>query len=182
MVLDLLVIGALSFAALLGAFSGALAQGARLLAAVGAGLLSRRAGAFLASQLEGATALPDSLLGPLSTSVAFICLYLVLHLAGRALVRNFTRDRELRALDRSAGAFFGAIQAAVVVWIVLSVLVGLEGRMGLRLGGEGSLAACLVRDHDFFSAIRSGGEGSQQAPGKGSGQDPARGLVKEQGT
>lgn len=176
MVLDLLVIGLLSFAALLGAFSGALAQGARLLAAVGAGLLSRPVGGRLAAWLEGQGGLPESLIGPLSVSVAFVCLYLLLHLAGRALVRNFTRNRELRALDRSAGAFFAAIQAAVIAWIVLSVLVGLEAKMGLRLGGEGSLAATLVRDHDFFSSVRSwDGTSHGEAPSEGGVKAPAKG-------
>lgn len=157
MVLDLVVIGALSFAALVGALSGALAQGTRLLAVAAAGLLSRPAGAWLGTHLEDTSGLPPSVIGPVSTSAAFVCLYLLLHFTGRALVRNFTRDRELRALDRCAGAFFGALQAGVILWIALSVLVGLEGRIGLRLGGEGSLAATVVRKHDFFSAIRSDG-------------------------
>lgn len=155
MILDLLVIGVLSFAALLGAFSGALAQGARLLAAAGAGILSKPAGHLLAGTLGEIGDLPRTLTGPLATSIAFVCIYLVLHLAGRALARSFTRDRELRAVDRSAGAFFGALQAAILVWVVLSVLVGIESKIGLRLGGEGSLSATLVREHDFFSALRT---------------------------
>lgn len=153
MTLDLLVIAALTLFAVVGAFDGALAQGARLIALVAAGLLGRPLGAHLAPAAATVTGLPAGWVLPLAIALCTFGLFVVLNFAGRRIARGLTRDSQARAVDRGAGAFFGALQAAVVAWIVLSALVRLESLADLSLGGEGSLAARLARRHDFFGAL-----------------------------
>lgn len=153
MTLDLIVIAALTLFAVVGAFDGALAQGARLVAIVIAGLLGRPLGEHLAPAVEAATDLPTGLVGPLTIGLCTFGLFLILGFAGRRIARGLTRDHQVRAADRGAGAFFGALQAAVIAWIAVSALVRLEAMAHRSLGGEGSLAARLAREHDFFGAV-----------------------------
>jgi uncharacterized membrane protein required for colicin V production len=152
-ILDLVVIALMTVFAVVGAFDGALAQGARLLAALGAGLLGRTLGAALAPWLAAATGLPVAIAAPLAVAISCVGLYLLLHFVGRRIARGLTRNHDVRAIDRGTGAFFGALQAAVIAWVLLSILVGVEDRVRLPLGGETSLAASLVRRHNFFSTI-----------------------------
>lgn len=153
MILDLVVIAFLTLFAVVGAFDGALAQGARLLAVAGAGLLGRPLGDLLAPAVARAVRLPDAVVGPLVTAAACLVLFLLLNFAGRRIARGLTRAPPVRAADRGAGALFGALQAAVIAWIAVSLLVAVEEKAGTSLGGEGSLAARVVRKHNFFSAL-----------------------------
>lgn len=156
MILDLVVIGVITLFAVVGAFDGALAQGARLAAAAGAGLLGRPVGARLAPVLTAEAGIPTALAEPAAVGLSCLVLFLVLSFAGRRIARGLTRDHDVRAMDRSAGAFFGALQAAVVAWVLLSILVGIEDRAQVSLGGEGSLAARLARSHNFFDVLPGG--------------------------
>lgn len=181
MFLDLLVLAGLAFAGLLGALSGAAAQGVRLVAVATAGLLARPAGAFVTGALVEKTPLPEPLAGPLATSIAFVCVYVLVHFAGRALVRGLTKDREVKAVDRSAGALFGALQGAAIAWVVLSVLVGMEAKIGLRLGGEGSFTASLAKDHNFFAALRQVDEEPKPAPSSSKPKPKEQAVVTPEG-
>ena len=142
MILDLVVIGAITLFAVVGAFDGALAQGARLLAIVAAGLLGRPLGALLAPVLRSELGVPTAIAEPVAVGFSSLALFLVLNFAGRRIARGLTRNHDVRAVDRSAGAFFGAIQAGVVAWIVVSLLVAVEDKAGVRpRGGWGLVPA-----------------------------------------
>ncbi len=166
MILDLVTIGLMTVFAVIGAIDGALAQGARLVAAVGAGLLGRPVGEQLAPVLVAYTGLPEKIASPIAVAVTCVLLYLLLHFVGRRIARGLTRNHDVRAVDRGVGAFFGALQAAVIAWVFLSILVGVEEKVRLPLGGESSLAASLAREHNFFAALRGAEDESSAAARK----------------
>ena len=73
MILDLIVLGLVALFSVVGAFDGALAQGARLLAAVAAGLLGRQAGEQLTPALSAATGLPAAIASPGAVAISASC-------------------------------------------------------------------------------------------------------------
>ena len=90
-------------------------------------------------------------------------LYLLLHFVGRRIARGLTKNQDVRAVDRAAGALFGALQAGVIAWVLLSILVGIEEKVHVPLGGSSSLGASIAREHNFFTALR----GEEQAGSAG---------------
>lgn len=167
MILDLAVIGLLTLWAIVGAVDGALLQGARLAAAAGAGLLGIPLGERLAPAIVAETPLPLGFATPVAVALCCVGLYFLLGYAFRRLARAATAQRDVRAVDRAAGAFFGALQAAVIAWFLLSILVAIEERTHVDLGSEGSLAASLAREHNFFSALRGDEAEAAAAPATG---------------
>ncbi len=154
MTLDLVCLGVLTLCAVLGALSGALAQTARLAAVAAAAVLGRPLATLLAPVIVDNTGLPAGFASPIALALSCALVYLVLHFVAVRIARAFTENRDVRAVDRSVGAFFGALQAAVLVWVVLSILVGIEDKVRIPLGAEGSFAASVARDHNFFVALR----------------------------
>jgi membrane protein required for colicin V production len=149
---DLVAAGAILLFALAGAVAGALVQLARL-AAIVAGVLLAKPLAGVIAPLLSPLGLEGRAAGWTATALAFAGLYLAFHLGGRGIARLLTEDRELRAVDRAAGGFLGALQAVVVLWVALSAVLLLERaapRFGIGLPEQGSLAAEATRAYPFF--------------------------------
>jgi membrane protein required for colicin V production len=154
--LDLIVAFLLIFFCIAGALSGALAQGAHLAAVIASGMFGRPVGALLAPAVGDALGVPKLVANIAATSLAFLCLYVGLHLLGKAVARRLTRDGNARAVDRALGAVLGSAKTLLIVWVLLSGLVFLEKPIGgFSLGwsfdGKGSFFAAMARDHNFFS-------------------------------
>lgn len=142
--------------ALFGAQSGALEQLFRLGAGVACAFLGRPIGAALAGPLSARTGWPPSLSSVAASSLAFVGLFVLFRIAARALAWSLTRDGEVRAVDRGAGAFVGAARALFFAWVLLSALVMAERpaeRLGLRFDARSSLFATLSRRVNFFQAL-----------------------------
>lgn len=155
MTLDLAVLGILVLFAVLGASWGAMRQLVFLGAAV-AGVLATRA---LAPPV--AAGFSRSVPAPLARGAAVLLVFfgvLVLgSFAGNLALRRAGPGRSWSPADRAAGALLGAAKAALVLWVVLSVLAftGPLGPAWLRLDPRGSDFAALVRRHNLFDAWRS---------------------------
>ncbi len=119
--LDLLCLGILVLAAVVGAFAGALSQLAHA-AAVAAGWVGARAlGPRLALLLQGKV--PAFAAHPLGALAAFVGCTAVAALAARLLIAlTPLRRAPGSGPDRALGALMGGLQAAVVLWIALSAL------------------------------------------------------------
>lgn len=156
MVLDLIVAVAVLGTAIFGAQSGALEQLFRLGAGVACAVLGRPIGAWLAGPLAAKTGWPPSLAGMVASSLAFVALFVLFRIAAKALAWSLTRDGEVKAIDRGAGAFVGAARALFFAWVLLSALVMAEKpaeRLGLKLDARSSLFATLTRKVNFFQAV-----------------------------
>lgn len=150
--LDLLVGGTVLLFALLGAASGALLQSTRL-AAIVAGVVLAKPVSHAIAPAFGSLGLSVRAAAWIGTAVSGVAIYLVFRMGGRAIGRLLAEDREVRAWDRALGGLFGATQALVVIWVLLSAVLLLEHappRLRLHLPEGGSFFAVATRDHPFF--------------------------------
>lgn len=152
MILDFLVVGAITFAAILGALAGALSQVARFVAALGSWLLGGFVGRWLAVHVAEALGASEQAVAPFTVGLSFVGLYLLLSMLGKAVARNLTEEHEVRSVDRATGALLGAAQAAILLWVGLSLLVAIERPLGLRIA-ERSFAAELAREYGVLDVV-----------------------------
>lgn len=156
MTLDEACLIAVVFAALCGAFTGALSQLAQLCAA-GAGFAgSRLFGPRLSRLIDSRVPL---FVAPAAASlIAFVVCATVAGLAVRALLGAFARRERRGGWDRALGALLGGGQAALVLWVALTALA-VFGRP-LKLGP----VVADPRHSDLVAFARRHGAFARTAP------------------
>jgi membrane protein required for colicin V production len=144
--LDLAVLGLLLLFTVAGAFSGALQQLAKLAAVLAGWLVARRAAPPLAALAWGAR--PPPWARSVAAAVIFVVMAVLVGLAGRAVARRLHGPSgRPGALDRAGGALLGGAKAALVAWLVLSILARLgpiavgSFRLDARRSDFGAVAA-----------------------------------------
>lgn len=126
MVLDLAVLAALLLAALAGACSGALRQLVQLAAAVIGWAAARFLGPSVA--IGFARFVPGPMARPVAAGLLFAGGFALASLLGAALVRASAKEGGGRGpADRGLGALLGGAKAALVLWVIVSVLALLGG-------------------------------------------------------
>lgn len=155
MTLDLVVLGALVLAAVLGAASGALRQAAQLLAVVAGWLAARRLGPAVARGFG--RALPLEAARPAAAVLLFVGAATLAALVLHALLAAGGLARAVKSpADRAAGALLGGAKAALVAWVLLSALVLAGGPVGVgraRVDPAGSDLADVARAHNLLVRI-----------------------------
>lgn len=155
MTIDLVALAVLVLAAIAGAFSGALRQAVQLGAVAVGWLAARHLGATVAQGLSGHV--PAVVARPLAAAVLFLGGAVLAGWIGRTLLRAGGLARAVRGpADRAAGALLGGAKAALVVWVLLSMLALAGGAVGvgrLRADPRGSDLAALAHDHNLLVRI-----------------------------
>ena len=163
MSLDQLCLAAVVVAAVAGAFQGARPHLLRLGSVVAGWLGARALGPEVAAALHGRV--PAFAAGPVGSVVAFLGCALAARLVLGFAWRLVAGEGEKGGADRGLGAVLGAVQAAAVIWVLLSALAswGRPVRLGpLALDPGRSELAALARSHSAFSLVR----GEPGEPGK----------------
>jgi uncharacterized membrane protein required for colicin V production len=162
--LDLLVLGAVAFFGIWGAFSGFAKQVAQAFALVGAGFAAAPAGRFFAEPM--AKGLQSSLSVGLvvATIAAFFVIYLFVRLLVTLVVRRVLagKDPENRTADRVLGFGLGGTKTLAAAWIAVSAATFVENN--LVLGGKkysftpkDSKAVAFARQVNFIELVQFSG-------------------------
>lgn len=148
MIIDVIAIGLVLLAAIVGAFTGALAQLVHLVGLALAWLLGRFAGLRFGPRLAGAIHVPAILgVALLALGVGFV-VFVGIHVIGRGLLRRLRHGRGPGRYDRAAGILVGATKSGLVVWLVMSLVVFFDGPLaglGWKIDTRGSEVASLAR-------------------------------------
>ncbi len=157
MLLDVLVLVALTLAALHGATDGALRQLLQLCAALIGWLAARHLAAPVAAGLG--RWFPGFLARPGASVLLFLGAFALVSLVGTLALRGTSMAAVVRGpTDRGAGAILGGVKGALVVWVLLSALAlaggALPGRLGA--GARASEYASLAGDHNLLVRIDPG--------------------------
>ncbi len=153
MALDLLSIGVVAVLAILGGIYGVLGQIARLGALLLAAALAAPVGALLRPILQEATSLSAGAVVFLTASLTFFVLLFSFRWVGVRIARKLTPAGAPRGVDRGVGALVGAAQGLLLAWLVASVLLALDDRIGSRFASEGSFIAAAARALPAYSLL-----------------------------
>jgi membrane protein required for colicin V production len=155
--LDVACLVALAAAALAGAATGALRQLAKVaaagLAVAGARVFAPSVAAVLVRWA------PPALADPAASAATFLGLYLALALLlGLAARAARAAGAVPASADRGLGALLGGAKAALVLWVLVSVLVAWGKPLpvvGDRLGASASDFAAFARTHGALGALHA---------------------------
>lgn len=155
---DLLVIGLVAFFAIVGAFSGAAKQIARLVAAIAAGAIARLCGPFAAPLLARELQTSQTVGIVIASLTIFFVAFLIIRYAVHQLLLRILAGKEMkdRGLDRSIGFFMGGLKAGAIAWFILCAISFLEdnvsiGGKRLSLAPKGSVLFSIARNHNLFA-------------------------------
>lgn len=131
---DLIALGAVALFAIWGAFSGFARQVGQAAAGVAAVFAAVPSGRFLAEPF--AQALRTSLtVGTVTATIAaFVLIYLVVRAIVTGIIKRLLGGKEPeknRGADRALGFGLGGAKAALLVWLVVSAAVFIEGNLVL---------------------------------------------------
>lgn len=155
MTLDLVVLGLLLVASLLGAASGALRQVLQLGGVLAGWMAARHLSAPVARGLE--KALPEVLARPAAAALLFAGTFALATLAGGMVLRARGLSRAVHGpADRALGALLGGTKGALAAWVLLSALALAGGPVGpgrLRVDPRGSEFAGLAGEHNLLVRV-----------------------------
>jgi membrane protein required for colicin V production len=152
--LDLLVLAVLAFAALHGVMGGALRQVVQLGAAVLGWLSARHLGPAVAGGFG--RWFPGIVARPAASMLLFVGTYALVTLVAGVLLRGTQLSRMVGGpTDRGAGGVLGGAKGALIAWVLLSALALGGGRAPAWLGGSarGSDFATLAARHNLLLRI-----------------------------
>lgn len=156
MLLDLLVLVVLALFALHGATGGALKQVLQLAAAVVGWLAARHLAMPVADGLSRWLRLPGFVARPSAWALLFFGAFALVSLVGAATLRATSISTVVRGpTDRGAGAVLGGAKGGLIVWMVVSAFVLVEGALPARLraAAEGSQYRELARKHNLLQRL-----------------------------
>jgi membrane protein required for colicin V production len=186
--LDLVVLGLLVGASLLGAASGALRQALQLGGVLAGWMAARHLSAAVAGGFG--RALPESLARPAAAALLFAGTFALLTLAGGLALRARGLSRVVHGpADRALGALLGGAKGALAAWVLLSALALAGGPVGsgrLRVDPRGSEFAGLARRHNLLARVDPVAAGKLERlaavlrdPGRVAGDAEARRLLED---
>lgn len=156
--LDLWLLGVVGVFALIGGFSGALKQLSQWGGLALAYFLGTRLAAAMGPSAPALLPLP-----PIAAQVGLRVLvvlgvYVAASLALRFLFARLLPSGALTRADRAAGVAMGGLKAALVIWLMLSIVVAFDrplAKAGWDLDRQapGSRALALTRRHSLMDAV-----------------------------
>jgi membrane protein required for colicin V production len=160
-VIDVIILCAVVFFSLLGAYTGAAKQIANLVGMAAAYFVCKRLGPVVGPKLAAAAGTADLIGVLLGTVLLFIAvLTLVRFILGTLLNRLMQgKDPSNRGPDRMIGLVLGGAKVAIICYVLLSALTFVEKHVvvaGQRLGisPEGSKAFAVARRYNLFEATQ----------------------------
>jgi membrane protein required for colicin V production len=160
-VIDVIILCAVVFFSLLGAYTGAAKQIANLVGMAAAYFVCKRLGPVVGPKLAAAAGTADLIGVLLGTVLLFIAvLTLVRFILGTLLNRLMRgKDPSNRGPDRMIGLVLGGAKVAIICYVLLSALTFVEKHVvvaGQRLGisPEGSKAFAVARRYNLFEATQ----------------------------
>lgn len=160
MIVDLLCVGVVALFALLGYFSGFLAQFARLIALAAAYVVARPLGELLIGPVSATFRLPRLTGRIVAAAVAFLLAYALLATLVMFLLRTWRRRRPhtRSVLDSVVGALFGGAKGLFLVFVLLCALTLVDhGPLApqlARVDWKGSWAAGRAREHNVLEEVK----------------------------
>ncbi|MEQ1918968.1 MAG: CvpA family protein [Elusimicrobiota bacterium] len=156
MTLDLWIVAALGLFAAIGYYTGAIQQLSHLIGIVAAFLCAKPLAAALAPVLAERMGWPPSLTGIGLSAVSMPILLIIATLLSRGILNAIIPGDQRNKPDRIAGIFLGAGKAGVIVWAMLSVVIGFEKSKAVPDMVKDALsvssAAAYTREHGLFAA------------------------------
>ncbi len=159
MAVDVVVLGLTAVFALLGFFSGFVAQAVRLVALVGAYLLAGATGAVISGPLCGSLEVSGLVCRAGAMGLGFIAAYLLLTLTGWAVVkllRKLMGKPRGGSLDRWGGMVIGGLKVFALCYLVLCAAVLAEKPLAKKLGKnplKDSVLARLARRYNPLAGL-----------------------------
>lgn len=155
--LDLGILAALGLFAAIGYYTGAIQQLSHWIGIVAAFLCAKPLAAALAPVLAERMGWPSSLTAVGLSAVSMPLILLAATLLSRGLLNAIIPGDQRNKPDRIAGVFLGAGKAGVIVWAVLSVVIGFEKSKAVPEAVKDALsvstAAAYTREHGLFAAV-----------------------------
>lgn len=133
--IDLIALGLVGLFALWGAFSGFARQVGQAVAGVAAVFAAVPFGRLLAEPFAQAIKASLTVGTVAATIVSFVVLYLVVRTLVTAIIKRLLGGKEPeknRGADRALGFALGGLKAALLIWLVVSAAVFLEGNLVLQ--------------------------------------------------
>lgn len=156
MTVDLLCLGYLLFFAIFGALTGAVKQTVHLVGFALGYLAARTLGPSVVPLVP--RGLPPIAAYSVANAAVFFTVFAVVHVAGRAILRRTPLGRVVHgAPDRGLGVLLGAAKAGLILWVVLSTLVFLDGPLkgvGWKFDDQGSDFCKVAREHNLFTSAQ----------------------------
>ena len=167
MTLDLIFVGALMVAGVLGWLSGFWMQLMRLGVLICAYLLSGVLGRPIGSVIAEGFGIPPLIGMALGTFVAFLVLYMVLSTVGWSLLRRRRKRRDLAQAEKAArrktwdsavGCLFAMAKTGLILFFLVNALVMVEKRVESKLknnslGYYNSMLVKVSRDHNMLRGM-----------------------------
>jgi membrane protein required for colicin V production len=154
--IDFACLGYLLFFAILGAFTGAVKQTVHLAGFALGYLAARTLGPSLVPLVP--RGLPPVAAYSVANAAVFFLVFAVVHIAGRAILRRTPLGRVVHgAPDRGLGVLLGAGKAGLILWVILSALVFLDGPskgFAWKFDDQGSDFCKLAREHNLFATAQ----------------------------
>ena len=150
--------GAIVFA-ILGYFSGALRQLARLACLVLGYAAARVAGIFLADPLAASTGWAPATAKVVITFGGWLAAFLILSAIARMIIKSMVEDDEdAHTIDSLLGAVLGTIKYGVIAFLVVCLASSVAGRQpdhvfNETFGLDESIAGQLAQQHNLLSMV-----------------------------
>lgn len=154
--LDLGILAALGLFAAIGYYTGAIQQLSHWIGIAAAFLCAKPVAAALAPVLAERMGWPSSMTGIGLSAVSMPIILLAATLLSRGILNAIIPGDQRNKPDRIAGIFLGAGKAGVIVWAMLSVVIGFEKSKAVPEAVKDALsvssAAAYTREHGLFAA------------------------------
>ena len=156
MTLDLWILAAVGLFAAIGYYTGAIQQLSHWIGIVAAFLCAKPLAMVLAPVLAERMGWPPSLTGIGLSAVSMPILLIIATLLSRGILNAIIPGDQRNKPDRIAGIFLGAGKVGVIVWTMLSVVIGFEKSKAVPDMVKDALsvssAAAYTREHGLFAA------------------------------